>query len=66
MRILLVDKDNRLLWSDEGDGLIRANAAVDFAADMDWTVIKLLHDYDTVWDMKVKIDKDWNLDYYED
>lgn len=65
MKLLLLDKDNKVLLSDHWDGTIIVNASVDFIGNEWWTIIKLLKDYDTTWDLWVCIGKDWEINYIE-
>lgn len=63
MKLLLIDKHNNLLVHDHWDWTIISNESVEIALSENWTVIKLLNDYDTIWDIKVVVDENWEIDY---
>jgi len=66
MKIILIDKNNKLLVDNSWDWDIIVNNSVTIEANTEWIVIKLLKDYDTDWDIEITILDDWEIWYITD
>lgn len=66
MKIILIDKNNRILVDDHWNWDIIVDNSIRVEANKEWIIIQLLKDYGTIWDIEITITDDWEIWYLTD